>query len=164
MDEQKWRPTGPVISLTLIRPWVYCMTDISLARHGIEPKRLENRSYRPPADLVASGLLALHNGLKVDRGVAFHLLEEIGMMVPDQPTGVVAVCRCTGYLDRRQPIPSGQARWFNGPYAWVLSDFAVLDRPLPMVGHRGFRVVELPLAKLARGAWLRAESEGSLVA
>lgn len=138
------------------------MTDISVDVHGLDPKRLENRGYRPPPELMRSGLLALHNGKKVDRAVAAMLFSELGALIPDQPLGIVAVCRCRRYFTQTHELPVGQRPWFNGPFAWHLSDFAVVPTPLPMVGHRGFRVVDANLARLVRGAWLKARGEGRL--
>lgn len=140
------------------------MTDIRPETHnGMAPKRVENRSYRPPQALISGGLLALHNGNNVERSWTQELSALCGRLVGEQPLGIVAVCRCYGYERDEMALDPLQRFWWNGPYGWLLKDFAVLERPIPMVGHRQYRLVETALARRLRGEWIKAREAGKLL-
>jgi hypothetical protein len=124
---------GNVRAITLWRPW-----DQAFLYGG---KRLENRPYRYPSFLHGKRI-ALHAGLKWDRGSAMVIEQRAGIDLLSQPDDlrragcVFAVARIAGMVtDSLDP-------WFMGPYAWVLEDFTELPVPIPCRGFQ--RVWRLP--------------------
>lgn len=138
-------------ALTLKHPWAFCICELG--------KRVENRSYPPPDQLIGNWL-AIHGGkvptskrevrevldtarhvrskfwmdyIRGDDAADEHFLAKIFRF-----TGVVAVCRVKVVLSADSEDP-----WYEGPevdgsfnYGWVLSDLVVLPEPVPCRGQR----------------------------
>lgn len=149
-------PTGPIWSITLIRPWGWCITGFKPGQYPIDPKRIENRTYPPPRG-IETGLLVLHAGKSVDSEMTTHLVGQLGALIPDTGDGVIGVCRCTGYVQSSDDI------WFNGPFGWVLTDVVAISPPLRMRGHLGCHRVPTPLARTVRGLYMNALADGNVV-
>ena len=120
--------------LTLIRPWLWAFL------HG--GKRCENRTWRPPETIVG-GYLALHSGLKFDRGTALAMRDGLygarAKMVPledgEHPSGVIgAVARLTGYHLHADDYPSD---YEFGPVVWRTPVVFPLPKPVPCRGAQG---------------------------
>jgi len=129
-----------VQALTLHRPWPAAILYLG--------KRVENRTWRPPAVLVGQAI-AIHAGNKVMGPVA---------IPPDTPEdqvelylqhridrGLVATARIVDVT--RYSCPPGQEWWWGGPYGWVLDDVRPLHRPLTSRGAQGL----WPVADHLRG-------------
>lgn len=121
------------LALTLRQPWAHAIA------HG--EKRIENRSWRPSANVLGS-TIAIHAGAK-PRGRALAEVEclcrelhlDFGAV---QYGGVVATARVADVLEREPPIASPHYLWWAGPLAWVLDDV---------------RTIELVPCKGAQGIW-----------
>lgn len=147
-------------ALTLWRPWPYAIfyppPDVA--------KRVENRSWRPPDDLIGQRI-ACHAGKTWDADgkdfIGEHLAD-VGALakLKAQPghdarvkaeglIGTVLLCGvCDGYLDEprliagRWPATAGTIErvvhdWYVGRYGWLLDDARALPEPIPCKGQRG---------------------------
>src|SRR5690606_7935017 len=127
-------------ALTLWQPWAWAMS--------IGLKRIENRTWRPPAWLIGQRF-CLAAGKKWDR--ASHEALEAGLD-PDDPDvpprdelaagAIVAVCRLDAIVtsaDEASAVAGpDQARWFFGPVGWVIGrDVVTLPDPVPCRGFQG---------------------------
>lgn len=110
-------------ALTLRQPWAW-----AVAHAG---KRIENRTWRPPASLVGSWFL-IHAGKALDSAAVASLAER-GIVVPsDVERGAfVAVARCGGW------VTQSSDPWFLGPFGWVLTEVIPLPEPIPCRGRQG---------------------------
>lgn len=112
-------------ALTLHQPWAWAIAHAD--------KRIENRSWRPPASIVGKRI-AIHAGLKLDRFAADDLADDFGLVVPaDIVRGaVVAVATVSGcstmYIDRWH-VP--------GQIGWRLQDVVTLAEPVRCRGAQG---------------------------
>ncbi len=128
-------------ALTLWQPWAWAMS--------IGLKRIENRSWEPPAWLLGEHF-ALHASMKWDR--ASHETLE-GALIPraqepDVPDrlelvygAVVATCRLSLVVTSADAAEKhagfDQRRWFMGPYGWVVGDVRQLAAPVSCRGYQG---------------------------
>jgi hypothetical protein len=130
----------PLQALTLRHPWAYAITHLG--------KRIENRTWRPPAALIGRSL-AIHGGA-VPKGAALAgaahamtILRISGLAPPITELllaeavtpGIVAVARVSGV------VTESLSPWFGGPYGWVLRDVFVLPEPVAVKGARGLWAV-----------------------
>jgi hypothetical protein len=141
----------PILALTLHRPWSWAVS------HG--PKRIENRSWRPPAR-TASTFLAIHAGKRYDDDARLRIAKLTGLLVPSPaecPEGIVAVCRVAGVASSKSEVSrvagAEQRPWFFGPYGWLLFDVTPIE-PVPCRGAQGLwtpppDVVEEVMRRLA---------------
>ncbi len=132
-------------ALTLHRPWDWAML------HG---KQIENRSWKPPAELVGQRF-ALHAGKHYDYdGLAF-IKRTLGIgVVPTSDAGVVVgTTELVGWIELDSagvrskgvgPIASHagcahgfDSPWLFGPIGWVLKDTRALRKPVPCRGMQG---------------------------
>lgn len=113
-------------ALTLYQPWA------TLIIHG--PKRIENRRWTPPKDLIGKRI-AIHAGKTIDGGAVIRhedtLLKATGGVF-EIPTGVVlGTAIVYGYVTRSDD------EWFSGPIGWQLAEVRALPEPIPCRGAQG---------------------------
>lgn len=130
--------------ISLSRPWPWTIFELP------EPyaKRIENRSWRPPPDVIGE-FIAIHAAKSWDeKGATF-----IGNMLADgsdplfrddplaHPCGViVGVVRVVSVLDiNTDTPPDGQRGWFFGPFGWVLDNVIAFAKPIEQTGAQGLR-------------------------
>lgn len=131
--------------LTVWRPWSDAIVN--------GPKRVENRTWRPPTEMVGE-LIAIHGGKAYE---VFGDPVHEGYTPPseeDCPTGIVGVARILGWHDRRPDdvrihrmyAPAGLENrianlqydpYWIGPVGWLLDDVRALERPIPHPGALG---------------------------
>jgi len=118
-----------VKALTIYQPYA------SLICPG--PKRIENRTWTPPKDLIGKRI-AIHAGKVMDHmSVAAHmdtLIRLFGKQFgSDQlPRGaIVGSAIVWGFVTRSTD------EWFHGPIGWSLSDVRTLSEPVPCRGAQG---------------------------
>lgn len=122
--------------LTLTQPWA------TLIALGI--KRIENRKWKPPANMIGERF-AIHASREIDPAVTAILPDDarralLAMMRAggDLPTSqIVATARLVGFFDD-VAFAGDQARWFTGPYAFVLDDIRPIDLPTKIKGALSF--------------------------
>ncbi len=147
-------------ALTLWRPWTQSI--LASTEHFKDcpagPKRVENRSWPPPAKFVGQRLY-LHAGEKWDdEGEAF--MRKLGFVPPlsrdDEPRQAIvgyATVRDRWEVNQRQfsncdlPIDSP---WVFGPWAWVLSGVTALKMPIKCRGAQGIWRIADDVARLVR--------------
>lgn len=132
-------------AITLWRPWPYAIFHLPPAI----AKRVENRSWKPPRDIVGQRI-AIHAGKTWDEDgkdfIGRHLAE-LGLLadLKAQPghdarvkdEGIIGTAFLAGFLDigdyRQPPFRP----WFQGPFGWLLDDARALPEPIPCKGQRG---------------------------
>jgi hypothetical protein len=140
--------------LSFSQPWLWSITDL------LEPeaKRIENRSWAPPASMIGQ-LFALHAAKSWDDD-GMRLFSRLGIrFVPplkaDFPSscivGVARIVRVVrvGGAGGEDPatLPSEQQRWFFGPCGWLLDSVRKLTTPIPMRGAQGLRRLAPEIAR-----------------
>ncbi|HEX2679548.1 MAG TPA: hypothetical protein VHM19_23020 [Polyangiales bacterium] len=142
-------------ALTLHRPW-----DVAML-HG---KLVENRSWKPPVDLVGQRF-ALHAGEHYDYdGLAFiKRTLGVGKLPEDSVAGVVfATTKLIGWVETgtaaahkwgaiasvAEAAHAIDSPWLFGPVGWVLEDTRRLAKPVPCRGFQ--RLWNLPADVEAR--------------
>ena len=128
-------------ALTLKRPWLYAI--LRLGKH------VENRTWRPPRDLVGRWFL-LHEGKGWDADGAEWIERVCGVVCDQNPErGLVAAVKLQqvcGPLDAASYLPDDQGHWYMPPqWGWLLSQVVPLRSPVPMPGARGLWRVPAPL-------------------
>lgn len=126
--------------LTLHRPWAWCVV------YG--PKRVENRTWKPPDNLIGEWL-AIHAGKTWSaQGAAAMLANGIATKdhPDDHPAGaIIGVGRLIGYAtsgeEARSLLDPTQERWFSGPFGWLLTDMKPLATPIYCRGFQGVPTV-----------------------
>jgi hypothetical protein len=131
-----------VKALTLQRPWAAAFL------LPTDPKRIENRTWKPPANLIGKRL-ALHSGQgfwpnhercvdlltsEIEREYWANLCTITGVFATVTVAGFVVDERPHLFDADREVIRS---RWWLGPVAWVLTDFVALPEPIECKGHQG---------------------------
>lgn len=112
-------------ALTLWRPWPWAIL------HG--GKRIENRSWAPPASIVGQ-VIALHAGKRWDDDGALTIALRSRCMPDDEadhPLGIVGVARVSGF------VTQSDDPWFVGPCGWTLDSVVALPQPIPVQGAQG---------------------------
>lgn len=147
-------------ALTLRHPWAF-----AVARLG---KRIENRTWRPPASLVGQ-FVAIHGGASPRiRARMREAMEDarrilytipgaqdlaIAALGPDVKLaqmvtpGIVCIARVLG-VETECDDP-----WFHGPFGWVLDDVFALPDPVPCRGAQGLWDVPASALDAIRGYW-----------
>lgn len=113
-----------LFALTIKEPWLWAIL------HG--GKRIENRSYSPPARF-AHARIALHASKSYDQdGADFLWHRNLTFTQLDlRPGCIVATALIDGCT------MSSDDPWFFGPFGWLLSDIRILMQPLPARGMLG---------------------------
>ena len=128
--------------LTIHQPWASCI--------AVGPKRIENRTFEPPASLIGN-LLAIHAGKRVD-GDGLIACRELGFEIApdDMPiSAIIAVATVAGWVSQsggsfpRWGMLNDHYRqdpWYNqrpDNIGWVLRDVVALPEPVPCKGMQG---------------------------
>lgn len=142
--------------LSFSQPWLWSITDLA------EPdaKRIENRTWQPPIEMIGKRF-ALHAAKSFDDD-AIGMFVQLGIEHPARrslyvSSAIVGVAT----IDRIVTSPrtlGAQARWFFGPFGWVLSDVRKLATPIEMKGAQGLRYLD---EKIEAAINLQLESTGS---
>ena len=140
--------------LTLTQPWA------GLVASGV--KRIENRDWRPPRDLIGTDFV-IHASRKIDPEVTEGLLE---LGLEQQPSwtptsSILAVATLYDFVTTERGvehmmgkgiISNDQLRFFMGPVAFVLTNIRELVTPIPCKGNRKFWVLPPDLNGRVRDA------------
>ena len=113
-------------ALTIWQPWAHFIAN--------GEKRVENRDWRPPKDLVG-GYLAIHAGKRYDKqGADWIRVEFAGVLnkvVPahaELPQGaIVAVAVVDRVVDSADDSPGWDDPWFVGAFGWYLRDVVRIE-------------------------------------
>lgn len=139
--------------LSLSNPWLWAIDTLE----GPGAKRIENRSWKPPADVIGKRI-ALHAAHSWDDdGIAYFI--RLGIEHPQRRElyakgKITSVATVERVIDIAHDdvalwdLPDLQRRWAFGPYAWVLVDVRRLPNPIPHRGAQGMRF--LPAAIVAQ--------------
>jgi len=127
-----------VKALTLHQPWAW-----AIAHAG---KRIENRSWRPPASIVGQRI-AIHagQGWNWDKTIwgtstpppTKAWLQQQGMVGAIVATAKVVAAGDDSMLYREGLASLDDLRWYCGPVGWVLEDVRPMARPVPCNGAQG---------------------------
>ena len=147
-------------ALTIWQPWAHFIAE------GI--KRVENREWTPPADLVGTWF-AIHAGKRYDRAGAESIRTELGIEVPaagSLPQGAIVA---VGILDHVTTVGTDvdgslawDDPWFIGPYGWYLREVVKIDPITCKGGQKLWGVSPKILAQVR--ANFRIAKQGRLVA
>ncbi len=150
--------TAPLRALTLRHPWPWYVA------HG--PKRIENRTWKPPANLHRQ-YLAIHAGKAWEPAEILDAVDWVKSMyergiepmeitpgkVADMPrSAIVCVVRIDGF------VTASADPWFVGPIGWQLSDVVTLGEPVPCRGAQGLWEVPADVATIVRARWKLARA------
>lgn len=142
-------------ALTLWRPWTWSIV------YG--PKRIENRPWKPPANIIGQRI-ALHSGKTYDKDGEAFIMERLnaigGLPVIAEDQGIVGVATVVGVITTKDAAahihsPDGghQFGWFFGPFGWVLEDVRPIE-PIAIKGAQGLwtvpAAIEQQIAKALR--------------
>lgn len=129
-------------ALTILQPWA------SLITHG--DKRVENRTWRPPAAVIGTRI-AIHAGARWDNSFperhqryAEEVLRKVYEGAGAFPTkAIVGTAVLARVAASREELGQGDraARWFAGPFGWVLEDVVALPSPIQIPGAQGLWTV-----------------------
>ncbi len=126
--------------LSFSQPWLWSITELP------EPiaKRIENRTWMPPISMIGQRF-ALHAAKSFDDD-AISMFIRYGIDHPGRRElytagAVVGVATIDRIVTEPRTL-GDQARWFFGPFGWVLVDVRRLAIPIPLKGAQGLR--ELP--------------------
>ncbi len=132
--------------LTLWRPWPSAFVECD------PPKRLENRTWAPPASYAGS-YVALHAGKVWDSDGARWIRRQFGeLFTPERcpPSSIVAVARYVGTVEESQDP------WFVGPVAWRFDQVTKLPELVECPGGKGLWPVPPAVLAKVREGWRRA--------
>lgn len=139
-------------ALTLWRPWPVAIFHLPAE----VAKRVENRSWKPPASLIGQRI-AIHAGKTWDDD-GYEMLEPIWVELGIKPdldlvrqTGLIGTALLSGVAQEvglsaialtagRWPSAGHSEtvqEWWAGPYGWLLDDVRPLPEPIPCKGRQG---------------------------
>jgi hypothetical protein len=140
-----------VLALTLIRPWPR-----AIFAESPRPKRVENRTWAPPAGTVVGQHIAIHAGKKWDEQAAVFIRDQGVELGPEAAVegaivGVVRVAKVVALPDTaegKHAASIGRATitfdpklradpWFFGPVGWLLDDVVAIAQPVRAMGQQG---------------------------
>jgi hypothetical protein len=140
------RGRSAVRVLSLSQPWLWSIDTYVSPPGGVEPKRIENRSWPCPAAVIGERI-ALHAARSWDDD-AISFFVKLGIEHPARRElydkgKITSVATVTDVIDctetgHRSP-PPGQEYWLFGPFGWVLVDVRRLPAPIPWRGAQGLR-------------------------
>lgn len=126
-----------LLALTVLQPYASAIV--------FGPKRVENRSWRPPAELIGRRL-AIHAGKSDALLFDLPLMREVSGIWPGMPRmlrefprgRVLGTAKVVGV---ETPADRPSDPWASGPYCWVLEDVRPCE-PVPMSGRQRLWSVE----------------------
>jgi hypothetical protein len=126
-----------VKALTIWQPWAACIA------HG--PKRVENRTWRPPLRWRLPFDLAIHAAARRRVREESEELDGIEFDWPEARTApldrgcVIAVASVVGFrlVKRGLLLPADADPWETGPVCWDLDNVRTLAEPVPCRGEQG---------------------------
>lgn len=126
--------------LSLSRPWAWSIFD------AVADKGIENRTWAPPLAMIGQSI-AIQAAKSWDVDALTLFLKNGVLNAParyDQhPSGVIiGVATIYRVVTEARTLPPHQARWFFGPYGWVLTDRRKLATPVPCKGAQGLRTLD----------------------
>lgn len=141
-------------ALSIKQPWLWAITDLD--------KRVENRTWRPPADVIGERI-ALHAGKTSDWAGYMVLYRIIDRRAPSPlPHGaIVATATVMGWVSDK-PYENCciynhvdiaaclEDRWYFGPFGWLLDEVRKLPEPIPCRGWLGLWDVPLELLEMVK--------------
>ncbi len=127
-------------AICLWQPWAH------LVARG--HKLIENRPWKPPQALLDGEEFAIHAGKHWDKS-SLEKIREIHGSVPGKEDvhfgAIVGVARVIAVVDSANlnsqilaldNWPDGHAKWFFGPYGWVLGDVRLVHPAIPCRGYQ----------------------------
>lgn len=143
-------------AITIKQPWLWCITD--------DTKRVENRTWKPPYELIGQRIALHASGTRDHQG--WVAAKDICPHLPpfdNMPLGaIVATARLVGYVVVEQKPNSVERMieaskdavyydhradpWFFGPVGWLLDDVQKLPQPLACKGKLGVWTVPAEIA------------------
>lgn len=151
------------MSTTILQPWAWYIS------HG--PKRIENRTWAPPAS-IRGQYLAIHAGKRMD-DLTIMEAQQFVRRIPTERLGgkigagyrenaegkvtardlsygaIVAVARVVAH------VTVSESPWFVGPIGWVLDEVTAIE-PVPCRGAQGVWTVPDAELALVRARWKAA--------
>lgn len=123
--------------LSLSQPWLWAVLHAG--------KHIENRKWQPTSAAIGQRI-ALHAAKSWD-DIAFPFFIKLGIEHPRrredyETSAILGVATIDRIVTDASSLPPDQARWFFGPFGWVLSDVRVLRHPIPRSGAQGLRHLE----------------------
>lgn len=138
-------------AITLWRPWPW-----AIFHAECNPKRIENRDWRPPAWLIGQRL-AIHAGRRFQTDACGFIDNIVGNgCCPcegrEHPVGIIGTVRVVGWVDRTwiggvlddlgdfAPAwakAAAMSPWFVGRFGWVLDEVITLATPIACSGAQG---------------------------
>lgn len=120
--------------LSFSQPWLWAILNAG--------KRVENRTWAPPIHMIDQRI-ALHAAMSWDDS-AIGYFTEFGIEFPARydmyPRGqIVGVATIDRVVTEVRTLSADQARWFFGPYGWILRDVRELTEPIEHRGGLGLR-------------------------
>ena len=135
-----------VRGLSLTRPWEFAFLNQPVDQSR-PPKRLENRSFRPPAHATFNQIILLHAAQSWDEGDREEIAGRTGLHVPPKHDTAhsyfYAACRLAGFVKStsdprfQRDEWRGQEIWFRGEYAWLIQNFVPLIERVECKGALG---------------------------
>lgn len=138
--------------LSFSQPWLWSITTLVMpAGFAVEPKRIENRTWQPPIDMIGQRF-ALHAAKSWDDSAAGFFLRLGIDWFPARralyPSScIVGVATLDRIVTSSRTLSSAQAPWYMGPtnadgdtvFGWVLTDVRRFADVIPMKGGQGLR-------------------------
>jgi hypothetical protein len=121
-------------ALAVHQPWAWAIME-----EGDDRKDLDNRNWRPPAQLIGKWIW-IHASKQVSRaGVQEVRARGLNMPDPkDLPAGAIL-----GAVQLLKVVDDYPSRWFTGPVGWVFGHPKLLPDPIPVRGQQRLWVPNL---------------------
>ena len=147
---------GPLLALTLHRPWAALVTVRPDSTKPEPWKPLENRTWAPPpAQLQLGDWFAIHAGKTWDDAcVPFAIETGVPAAFFEDPAHVVASA-IVGVVRYGGTVTESPSPWFFGPIGWTIPEAVAID-PVPCRGMQGLWRVSEGVAEEVRRAFKAA--------
>lgn len=123
--------------LSLSRPWTWSLFD------PVAAKGVENRTWPPPMKAIGDRIAIQASKSWDDDAIRFFLqlgLDHFPARKDQYPSGVlIGVVTLDRVVTTARTLPPDQARWFFGPYGWVIPQRIALPTPVECPGVLGLR-------------------------
>lgn len=156
-------------ALSVKQPWASLIigwTDDHAIWHD-GPKPIENRSWRPPADLIGQRIV-IHASKREDDSVGASLLgakhiynpgasditvhgtDYPGRSAPLPAGAVIGVATLAGFVDSMSVLCTDDREWYMGEIGLVFRNRIALPEPIPCKGALGFWRLPADVEQLVR--------------